>query len=107
MTAHPVSVEYIGGYRLWVKFSDGEEGMLDMTLAMTRLNGRIIQWVRQPEVFKQARIDDDQVTVAWPRMDPDDPWTEYDICPDYLYERCVHGDGGPTLEDKNADILFA
>ena len=103
----PVSVEHIGGYRLFVKFNDGEEGVLDMTLEMDRLNGRLVQWVRQPDVFKQARLDADGITVCWPRIDPDDVWTEYDICPDYLYERCVHGDGGPTAEDKNADILFA
>lgn len=103
----PVAVEHLGGYKLWVKFTDGAEGALDLTLTMTRLNGPTIRALRKPEMFRQVRIDREQETLAWPRTDPNDPMTAYDIAPDYLYRRCVYGDGHPFADDCDADLLFA
>ena len=102
----PVAVQHLGGYKLWVKFTDGAEGALDLTLTMTRLEGPIIRALRKPELFRRVRIDHDQETLAWPRIDPNDPTTAYDIAPDYLYRRCVYGDGHPFADDCDADLLF-
>ncbi len=102
----PVAVDHIGGYRLRVEFSDGTAGTLDMTREITRLQGRVIQELRRPEQFQAVKVDGEGGTIAWPPGDTDDRMSSYDFSPDYLYRRCVFGDGQPLADDPFAEELF-
>ncbi len=77
----PVSVKPLPGYKIWVKFSDGAEGEVDLTALAGK--GVFARW-RSRGVFETVHIDPERGTVAW-----DD---EIDLCPDSLYME-ITGDG--------------
>ena len=55
-------VEAREGYRLWVEFSDGVSGELDLA---HRLWGPVFEPLEDPKLFAQVRIDEFGV-VCWP-----------------------------------------
>lgn len=60
------------GYKLKIKFSNGEEGIYDCSHL---LNFGVFKELKNTAYFKQAKALDG--TVVWPH--------EQDICPDTLY----------------------
>jgi Protein of unknown function (DUF2442) len=60
---HVRSVEYRGGHRLRLAFTDGAEGEVDLG---PHLNGPVFAPLREPAVFAQVYIDRDVHTIAWP-----------------------------------------
>jgi len=52
-----------GPYRLWLRFSDGAEGEIDLR---DQLTGSIFQQLRDPSTFATVRIDPEIRTIAWP-----------------------------------------
>ena len=60
---HIVSVRPTGGYRLWLRFTDGTEGEVDLG---RELEGRVFEPLRDPAVFAQVTIDPDVHTTTWP-----------------------------------------
>ena len=66
------SVVAISGYKLKIKFNNGEEGVYDCTHL---LDFCVFKELRDVNYFKQAKAWDG--TVIWPH--------EQDICPDTLY----------------------
>lgn len=52
----PVSLRPLGGHRLWIKFSDEAEGVLDMTSDVAERRSHPL---RDPSVFAQAAIGED------------------------------------------------
>ena len=68
---------HLGGYRLWVRFSDATEGEID--LADLVLNDRrpIVVALRNQAVFAAMRVDMD--TVVWE--------DGFDLAPEYLHAR--------------------
>ena len=71
----PIAVEPREGYRVWVKFDDGEEGEVDYS-DIPR-DGVFEVW-NDPEFFKQVRISEFKC-LEWPG--------ELDLCPDSTYMR--------------------
>ena len=71
----PIAVEPRDGFRVWVKFDDGEEGVVDYS-DIPR-DGVFEVW-NDPEFFKRVHIDR-YGAVAWPG--------ELDLCPDAAYMR--------------------
>ena len=69
-----VSVEPLPGYRLSVAFADGVQGEVDLS---KRLFGPVFEPLRDPELFRQAGIDEFGV-VCWPNG--------ADLAPDALYD---------------------
>jgi hypothetical protein len=61
-------------YRLYVEFSDGVAGVVDLT---HRLFGPMFEPLKTPSVFAQVNIDEFGV-VSWP--------SGADLAPDALYE---------------------
>ena len=80
-----VSIQAKDGYRLALRFSDGVEGVVDLSDLAGR--GVFESW-NKPGVFAQARVTEDG-GVAW---QPD-----ADLCPDMLYLR---------LTGKSPEQLF-
>lgn len=70
------SVQYRGGYRLWIQFTDGAEGELDLR---EQLVGQIFEPLRDPAVFADVRVDPEIRTIAWPNG--------ADFAPEFLREQ--------------------
>ncbi len=63
MFLHVVAVRPLGGSTLWLRFSDGAEGEVDLG---AELDGPVFGPLRDPALFAQAGIDPELRTVAWP-----------------------------------------
>ena len=69
-----VDATYIGGYKLKVKFDNGETKVVDLK---PHLDGPIFKALKQLDFFKSFRVDKDIDTVVWPN--------NADFSPDFLY----------------------
>jgi hypothetical protein len=78
------SVQPLEGYRLRIAFNDGVERDVDCAFL---LHGTLGEPLRDPEYFRQVRVDDEARTVVWPNgLDP---------APELL-----HGDYVPTMSER-------
>lgn len=68
-------VEALDNYRLFVEFSDGVRGTLDLA---DRLFGSVFQPLKDPRFFAQVRLDEFGV-ICWPNG--------ADLAPDRLYQQ--------------------
>lgn len=71
-----VAAEARPGYRLWLRFTDGAEGIVDLTHLVGR--GVFAPW-KDPAEFSKVRVDPSTRTVFWPGG--------IDLDPDVLYSR--------------------
>ncbi len=62
MDYHVVEARYVGGYVVWLRFKDGTEGEIDLG---PELRGPVLEPLREPEVFRQFRIDPEFHTLVW------------------------------------------
>ncbi|NBB81429.1 MAG: DUF2442 domain-containing protein [Verrucomicrobia bacterium] len=58
---HIEEAEYLDGHRVWLKFSDGSEGQIDLK---NELDGPIFEPLKNPEYFKQFTLEGH--TLSWP-----------------------------------------
>jgi hypothetical protein len=70
-----VEVRHLGGHRLFLRFADGAAGEVDLGTRL-RFDG-VFARLRDPAAFRQARIDPDWGSLAWPGG--------ADLCPDVLH----------------------
>ncbi|MEK7241405.1 MAG: DUF2442 domain-containing protein [Planctomycetota bacterium] len=83
---HIVKVKPLAHFKVWLKFSDGVEGTVDLS----ELAGKgVFEAWNEPKVFDSIFIDPVSHTIAWPGG--------IDLCPDSLYAE-VSGRG--TLATK-------
>lgn len=59
---HVCSVEYRGGHRLRLAFTDGAEGEVDLA---AHLDGPVFVPLRDPATFATVDLDPEARTVAW------------------------------------------
>jgi len=78
-----VEVRPSDGYRIWLRFSDGVQGEVDLSDLVGR--GVFAAWT-DPNVFTAVRVEEGG-GIEWPG--------EIDMCPDALYLRLT----GKTVED--------
>lgn len=69
-------VRHVSDFRLWLRFSDGTEGEIDLA---TELWGPIFEPLADPAVFRQVAINPELRTIAWPNG--------ADFAPEFLYEQ--------------------
>jgi len=69
--------KHLGGYRLWVRFSDASEGHVDLSELVLNDKRQIVAALRDPAVFAAMRVDMD--TVVWNNG--------FDLAPEYLHAR--------------------
>lgn len=72
-----VAANAAGEYRLYLRYEDGVEGVVDLAPVLS-FRG-VFEPLRDPHYFAQVRVDPDLGTVAWPNG--------ADLDPDVLYER--------------------
>lgn len=66
----------ITAYTVWLRFSDGTEGRLDLG---SELLGPVFEPLHDPSYFAQLRVDPELDTIAWPNG--------ADFAPEFLYQR--------------------
>jgi len=76
-----LEVEYLGEYRLGVRFSDGREGVADLA---GWLEEGVFVVLRDVEMFGQVRLDGELGTVQWPNG--------VDFAPEFLYFLAFRGE---------------
>jgi hypothetical protein len=75
-----VDVEARSNYRVWIRFKDGTEGVVD--LADLAGKGVFERW-KAPGEFEKVYIDEDAGTIAWPGG--------LDLAPDRLHRDLKQG----------------
>lgn len=86
-----VDVRPLKDYRIWIKFSDGVEGTVDLS----ELAGQgVFSIWNDINVFNSAFIDHDSHTVAWNGG--------IDLCPDTLYAKVLNVDPLDVLKTDHA-----
>jgi Protein of unknown function (DUF2442) len=71
-----VAAHYIAGFRVWVRFSDGVEGDVDLSQELT---GPIFEPLRNVEEFRRLRLHPELHTLVWPNG--------ADLAPEFLREK--------------------
>lgn len=66
-----VGAEWLGGYRLRLRFDDGVEGEADLTHLLD-FRG-VFEPLRDPKEFGKVRVDRDLGTIVWPNGADVDP----------------------------------
>lgn len=84
----PVQVEAREGYRLWLRYSDGVAGEVDLSHLVGR--GIFAEW-EEPANFRKAHLAKHRA-IAWDN--------DIELCPDALYMELT----GKSLEDLPEDL---
>ncbi len=70
-----IQARHLGAYQLWLEFSDGRHGMVDLS---ADLWGEDLEPLRDPAVFAELALNEGLATLTWDRGG-------VDISPAYLY----------------------
>ncbi len=70
------AVKYLGDYRLWVQFSDGVEGQIDLG---PELWGEVFEPLKDKQSFAQVSVHEELGTLVWPNG--------ADFAPEFLYQK--------------------
>jgi hypothetical protein len=62
MLTHVVEARYVSGHTLWLRFSDGAQGDVDLT---NELHGPIFEPLRNVEEFRRFRVHPELRTIVW------------------------------------------
>jgi Protein of unknown function (DUF2442) len=71
-----VEVRYISGYTLWLRFSDGTAGEIDLS---GELWGPVFEPLRELEQFKKVQVNPELHTISWPNG--------ADLAPEFLHSQ--------------------
>lgn len=71
-----VDARYVAGYVLWLRFSDGVEGEVDLA---GELEGPMFEPLRDPVAFRAFVVHPDLHTVTWSNG--------ADLAPEFLHDR--------------------
>ena len=71
-----VEARYVAGHTVWLHFEDGTQGEIDLA---AELWGPVFEPLRDPDYFKQVRLNPDIGTIVWPNG--------ADFSPEFLYEK--------------------
>lgn len=84
-----VEVKPVSDYKVWIKFADGIEGIVDLSDLAGK--GIFSQW-QDKNFFNSVYVDNESHTVAWPGG--------IDLCPDELYAEITGQDINSVLKVK-------
>ena len=75
---HVTKAEYRGDYKIWLKFSDGAEGVADLEDALW---GPVFAPIKSTEVFRNFELSPVFGTIVWENG--------ADLAPEALYDRAM------------------
>ena len=75
MIIHVKEAKYLHDYVIWIKFSDGIEGQVDLEQGLT---GEIFGPLKDKELFKSFRVDPVLETIVWENG--------ADLAPEFLHD---------------------
>ena len=58
-----IEVRYVRDYVVWLRFSDGTEGEVDLR---KELHGEVFEPLREIKIFRSVAVHPDWHTIAWP-----------------------------------------
>ncbi len=73
-----VSAEYVEGYKIRLRFSNGEAGVVDIKDCLW---GAMFEPLRDLSVFKRFRVSEVLHTVCWEN--------DADLAPEFLYDKMI------------------
>ena len=76
MIPRVVEAQYVQGFTIHLRFSDGAEGDVDLS---QELHGEVFEPLKDPAIFKAFTIHPDFLTLYWPNG--------ADLAPEFLYEK--------------------
>jgi hypothetical protein len=71
-----IDAHYVTGFKIWIRFSDGVEGDVDLSRELT---GPIFEPLRNVEEFKRFSLHPELRTLVWPNG--------ADLAPEFLREK--------------------
>jgi uncharacterized protein DUF2442 len=71
-----VEARYVKGHTLWLRFSDGLYGEVDLA---SELDGQVFEPLRDPKVFASFIVHPELHTLVWPNG--------ADFAPEFLHDR--------------------
>ena len=71
--------KHIDSYKIWLKFNDKTEGVVDLEAAIVNDRRNIFKALRDRECFKRFKVDMD--TIVWENG--------LDLAPEYFYDLAV------------------
>ncbi|MCC7041956.1 MAG: DUF2442 domain-containing protein [Burkholderiales bacterium] len=63
MLPHVIEARHVSGHTIWLRFTDGAEGELDLS---DELHGPILEPLRSVEAFRQFVLHPELRTLVWP-----------------------------------------
>jgi len=63
MLPHVVEARYVGGHTVWLRFSDGAEGEVDLA---SEIHGPVFEPLKDPQFFRQLSVHPELRTLVWP-----------------------------------------
>ncbi|MDA1118308.1 MAG: DUF2442 domain-containing protein [Proteobacteria bacterium] len=63
MLPRVTGARYVSGYTVWLRFSDGAEGEVDLS---TELHGQVFEPLRNIEYFRRFVVHPELGTLVWP-----------------------------------------
>ena len=63
MVPHVVQARHVAGHTLWLKFSDGAEGEVDLE---AELHGEVFEPLKDVRQFQAFQVHPELKTVVWP-----------------------------------------
>jgi hypothetical protein len=79
--------EYLGDYRIRLRFSDGEAGIVDLS---DQLYGEMFEPLKDMSLFAQFRVYPDGTTIYWPNS--------ADLSPEFLHDKVAKRGGRSAAE---------
>jgi len=76
MTPKLVAARPLQGYRVWLRFADGTEGVVDLS---DELWGEVFEPLKNPERFQELQVHTELHTLVWQNG--------ADFAPEFLYEK--------------------
>jgi hypothetical protein len=63
MFSHIVESRYVSGHTVWLRFSDGAQGEVNL---LAELYGEVFEPLKDVEYFCKLKVDPELRTVVWP-----------------------------------------
>ena len=76
MAARIVAARYVSGYTVWLRFSNGVEGVVNLA---DELEGEVFEPLKSVEYFRQFELHPELRTLVWPNG--------ADFAPEFLREK--------------------